>query len=87
MSVAVEISDCRLVSDGYQWIIEKKWTKKKDGSVYFTPMTYHPSLKWAAKHLLENTLRNSDSDSLEEIIQILDRIEAAGVKVETVTKL
>ena len=82
----IELTDCRLRSDEHQWVIEKKYTKKKNGEVYFVPESYHPSLRWAAVKLLERTLRGSEVDSLEEIIEILKRLEVDGLKVTTVTE-
>lgn len=83
----IELSDCRLRADEHQWVIEKKYVKKKNGETYFVPESYHPSLRWAAVRLLERTLRSSELESLEEIIEILRRIEVDGVKVETVGEL
>ena len=88
MSVAIELKDCRLRSDDHQWVIEmRRVNKNKDNEVYFTPETYHPSLRTAAKRLLERTLRTSEFTELKQIIDILECIEAAGVKIETVGEL
>lgn len=82
----IELDDCRLRSDDHQWVIEKKYTKKKDGETYFVPESYHPSLRWAATRLLERTLRQSEADSLQEILELLKRIETAGIQIYTVGK-
>lgn len=78
----IEIEGYRIKSDSHQFIIEKKYVKKKDGEVYYIPQTYYLTLQQAVKALVELHLKESTITELDAFLEILRIIEQDGVKFE-----
>ena len=57
----------RIVSDEYQWIIQRKRTRK--GNEVWESQTYHPSVDAAVRSLGERMVRECNTDTLVDCLK------------------
>ena len=63
----------RIVSDEYQWIIQKRRFRK--GEEDWQCLTYHPFLDSAIQGLREHLVRDSDAQTVADALQDISHID------------
>ena len=66
------IEQCRITTDPYQWIIQKRRTRR--GREEWESQTYHPSFQSALQSLGEHLVRASDTQTLEEALVAVENV-------------
>ena len=62
----------RVATDPYQWIIQKKRTRK--GNEVWESQTYHPSVDAAVRSLGERMVRECKTDTLVDALKVVETI-------------
>ena len=63
----------RMISDPYQWIIQKRRTRK--GKEDWESLTFHSSLDAAIQSLREDRVRASDAQTVADALRDISRID------------
>ena len=63
---------CRVTTDPYQWIIQRKRTRK--GNEVWESQTYHPSVDAAVRSLGERMVRECKTDTLVDALKAVETI-------------
>ena len=80
----------RVATDPYQWIIQKKRTRK--GNEVWESQTYHPSVDAAVRSLGERMVRECKTDTLVDALKAVETIattlsQALTTRLEAVSDL
>lgn len=63
-------------SDKYQWRVLKRRGKDKDGKDIYTPEMYYTTFQGVVKGLLQNRMKDSEYESVEDLANRVEEIYA-----------
>ena len=68
--------DYRITSDPYQWVVQKRRTRTKDGRKIsdWQAQSYYPTLRSALAQLGERMVRESNADTVVDALEVINDI-------------
>ena len=67
-------NEYRLITDEYQWIVQKRRAKVKDEKNRWKPIGYYASVQQAIQSLGERLVRESKVDTLGEALAEIEKV-------------
>lgn len=74
----IDFRGWRLESEAHGWALgrpETRLNKKKELEIYLVSPSYHASLEYALKHLLELEMRESDATCATDLMMLMRQVK------------
>ena len=70
--------DYQITSDRYQWVVQKRRTRTKDGRNIsdWQAQSYYPTLRNALEQLGERMVRESNADTVADALEVIKAVTA-----------